>query len=219
MVTTRKRANALKTLLISAGMEFVDGVRPLRAPALGPSARVELMRLFDALGGNRSVTRLAPGGWDLTTRDGLAVELDEQFHFTRYRAKTLESPQLEVLPWAVAYRDFCARFERAATRGGGGRWTSPSSEKMFGTSDLPGVFGQRGSARGKQRALYDAMKDIAASTGVLQLARISIYDQIDDKTVDDILYGRAKTEPEQVRMFIEDRAYGRSARTSGGGPN
>ncbi|APZ34955.1 hypothetical protein BOH66_12415 [Microbacterium aurum] len=142
----------------------------------------------------------------MITRDGLAVELDEQFHFTRYRAMTLRIKRLGALPWAGPYFDYCAQFESAAARGGG-RWTSPSTEKMFGASDPVGVFGKRGSARAKQRALYDAMKDFAASVGVVRLARISIYDRVNGATVDDVLYGRVAVDPPQVRASLEARAY------------
>lgn len=164
------------------------------------------MRLYRELGGVLASPRFAPGGWDLATADGLMVELDEQFHFTRYRALTLASPAVAALPWGEVYGDYCARFEAAAVRGGGGRWTSPSTERMFGPSDPPGVFGERGSARGKQRALYDAMKDLAASAGVVRLARVSIYDRVGGATVDDILYGRAAVDPAEMRTLVEARA-------------
>lgn len=174
--------------------------------ALPVEAQEEVRRLYDELGGVCSDPRFAPGGWDLVTRDGLAVELDEQFHFTRYRAMTLRTKQLGALPWTGRYLNYCARFEPAAARGGG-RWASPSTERMFGASDPVGVFGERGSARGKQRALYDAMKDLAASVGVMRLARISIYDRVDGAVVDEVLYGRAAVNPLALRISLEARAH------------
>lgn len=201
------RAGALRALLTSAGARFVDGSRPLRTDVLPQSARAELVRLFDELGGDRQAMRLAPGGWDLRTADGVAIELDEQFHFTRYRAATLRSPLLSDLPWTATYLGYCTQFERAATRGGGKRWTSPSTEKMFGPSDPVGVFGQHGSARAKQRALYDAMKDLAAAAGAVRLARISIYDQIGGATIDDILYGKSVVAPAEILRYVESRVH------------
>jgi len=198
-------------------MEFVDGARPLRMGALPAEAQDEVRRLYEQLGGCRRDVRFAPGGWDLVTKDGLAVELDEQFHFTRYRAMTLRTPRLATLPWATPYLEYCAQFETAAARGGG-RWTSPSTEKMFGASDQVGVFGERGSARGKQRALYDAMKDLAASVGVVRLARISIYDRVDGARVDDILYGRTTVDPQLLGVLLKARAHtpiGHGGRSSG----
>ena len=101
-------------------MKFVDGARPLRMDALPAEAKDEVRRLYEQLGGCRRDVRFAPGGWDLVTTDGLAVELDEQFHFTRYRAMTLRTQRLAALPWAEPYLEYCAQFETAAARGGGG---------------------------------------------------------------------------------------------------
>jgi hypothetical protein len=51
---------------------------------------------------------------------------------------------------------------------------------MFGTpvqgvKSLEGV----GSPRWKQRALYDAMRDLAAVSGVVKLARVAVFDGVD----------------------------------------
>lgn len=156
------------------------------------------------LGGLSSAPILRPGPWDLQTLDGLRVELDEEFHFTRYRAATLRLPALSDLPWASTHLTFCAAHEDAAARGGG-RWTSVSTEKMFGPSDPVGMYGEHGSARGKQRALYDAMKDLAAATGAVRLARISIYDCVDGVKLGDILNGKRTAPAEAVRHAIELR--------------
>ncbi|WP_136042446.1 MULTISPECIES: DUF7255 family protein [unclassified Microbacterium] len=164
------------------------------------------MNIHTMLGGISPSPLLRPGNWDLQTLDGLAIELDEEFHFTRYRASTLRRPMLESLPWATTHLAHCAAYESAAARGGG-RWTSPPSEKMFGPSDAVGVFDPRGSARGKQRALYDAMKDIAAANGATHLARISIYDTVDGTALGDVLYGKRTVPPAAVREAIEARVH------------
>lgn len=69
------------------------------------------------------------------------------------------------------------------------------------------VFSELGSARGKQRALYDAMKDIAAATDAVRLARISIYDTVDGVRLDDILCGKRTVMPAAVRQIIEARVH------------
>nr|WP_156040340.1 hypothetical protein [Microbacterium sp. Cr-K29] len=140
----------------------------------------------------------------MQTLDGLRVELDEEFHFTRYRAATLGLPALSDLPWTPTHLTFCVTHEGAAARGGG-RWTSASTEKMFGPSDPVGMYGEHGSARGKQRALYDAMKDLAAATGSVRLARISIYDMVDGVKLGDILNGKQTVPAEAVRRAIGSR--------------
>lgn len=169
-------------------------------------ARSEVLRIHALLGGLSESPVLRPGSWDLQTEDGIVIELDEEFHFTRYRAATLQRPMLQELPWAATHLEHCVDQERAAMAGGG-RWTSPPSEKMFGPSDPVGVFGEHGSARGKQRALYDAMKDVAAASGAVRLARISIYDLVAGVTLGDILKGKRTASPAAVREAVETRVH------------
>ena len=209
MVRTGARASALRALLEDAGYEFVAGPAPLRLNMLRAREQDEVRRLYSLLGGKRSPERFAPGRWDLTTKDSIAIELDEQFHFTRYRAMTLDSQHLVEAPWRSAYLGYCSAFESAAARGGG-RWTSTSTERMFGPSDPVGYFGERGTARGKQRALYDAMKDLAAASGVVPLVRVSIYDVVAGASVNDILCGKASVSAGDLRSLLEARTYQRA---------
>jgi hypothetical protein len=41
---------------------------------------------------------LRPGAWDLVFADGLVVELDEELHFNRYRAQSLQNEWATDLP-------------------------------------------------------------------------------------------------------------------------
>lgn len=41
---------------------------------------------------------LRPDAWDLAFRDGIVAELDEDVHFNRYRARTLEERWEQTLP-------------------------------------------------------------------------------------------------------------------------
>lgn len=159
--------------------------------------------MYHRLGGVLVEPRLAPGSWDLAF-DGLVVELDEEMHFHRYRALTLNAPWAARLPWTDNYRVFAASFEKRAGTGGK-RWTNPSAERMFGPADPDGIFDFHGSPRWRQRALYDAMKDASAAAGLVRLARISIYDRIDEVLVNDILYGRAQVEPTAIKAFFDSR--------------
>lgn len=206
MVKSGKRADALQALLESAGLRIREKSTPLQMPDLRPPARAEVQRIRALLGGLLDGPPLRPGLWDMQTTDGLIIELDEEFHFTRYRATTLRRPPLLDLPWAATHLAHCTTHESSAVAGGK-RWTSAASEKMFGPSDPVGVFGAHGSARGKQRALYDAMKDVAAATGVVRLARISIYDLVDGVALGDVLRGKRTVPAEAVRLAVEARAY------------
>jgi hypothetical protein len=62
-----------------------------------------------------------------------------------------------------------------------------------------------GAPRWKQRALYDAMKDAAAAVGQVRLARISIYDTVEDVALNDVLYGRAHVSSDAIAELVNQR--------------
>ena len=204
MVATGARASELHSILLRAGW----------SPALKPPAprldRLPLefadrvMRLYRELGGAQEHPRLAPGSWDMAY-SGLLVELDESFHFNRYRESTLRIPWAAALPWAENYGDYCRRWERFAGTGGK-RWSNDSAKRMFGGADPDGVFGVFGAPRWKQRALYDVMKDAAAASGQAHLSRVSIYDRVDGVQLDDVLYRRAHLPAGRIAEFVLSRA-------------
>ena len=123
----------------------------------------ELMELYRRFGGQDEVPTLRPGPWDLVLEGRLVVLADEELHFNRYRALTLSVSWSTDLPWRAPYLGYCGQHEDECLSAGswGKRWTNPSCERMFGTSDHVGELDGAGAPRWKQRALYDAMKDIA----------------------------------------------------------
>jgi hypothetical protein len=159
--------------------------------------------LYRALGGILDEPELRPGRWDLTY-DPVVIELDEEMHFNRYRAVTLGVDAVASTPWAAAYRDFCETHERRAGTGGR-RWTSSPSERMFGSAAPHWVADGGGAPRWKQRALYDAMKDITAAAGTVRLSRLSVYDTVDGVRLENLLRGRAIVAPSALRTFVESR--------------
>jgi len=88
---------------------------------------------------------------------------------------------------------------------GGKRWSNDSAKRMIGGADSDGVFGKFGAPRWKERALYDAMKDVVAATRHVRLARVSIYDEVDGIRPDDILYRKASAPTEPVAAVISER--------------
>lgn len=162
------------------------------------------MSLYRDLGGTQVDPRLAPGGWDLAFTDGLLLELDEDMHFNRYRNVTLQTSWASELPWTAAYRGYVVAGERTSGTGGR-RWTNPSAERMFGAADPDGILGAHGAPRWKQRALYDAMKDASAAAGQVKLARLSIYDVVDGRSLNDVLYGRAIVGANSLEELITER--------------
>lgn len=207
MVRTGARATALGDLLIASGM--VSTAAPPRPNLAEMSAQLadDVLALYRDLGGTQGSPALRPGGWDLSYEGGLVVELDEELHFNRYRAITLGSRWSQDLPWTTDYLDFCHAHERRCLQAGrwGKRWTNPSTARMFSGGEPGDLVG--GAPRWKQRALYDTLKDtVRATGGGFRLARVSIYDEIDGVTVEDILSRADPGDARSVRGFIEARA-------------
>ena len=204
MVRTGARVAALQELLRQDGLRESAG-KPA-APRLSkfpPDASAAIVDLYRQLGGSLEDPSLKPGSWDLAYEGGLLIELDEDFHFNRYRTVTLTAPFAANLPWADAYRRYSIDHENGGN--GGKRWTNNSAKRLFGGADPAGVFENYGAPRWKQRALYDAMKDAAAAHGLATLARLSIHDPIGRVTLGDVLYGRAIAKPGSLRDLLESR--------------
>jgi hypothetical protein len=174
-----------------------------------------LEQVYRRLGGQQEDYPIDAGVWDIEV-DGVALELDEERHFNRYRTVTLESSiyrYSETFPWDV-YREYCLLHEPTCLRSArhGGYWTSASSERQFGPAEKPGILEGRGSPRWRQRAFYDFLKDIAVLTGPFRMSRISIWDtvSIDDKVVllnDCLLVKRFESGPGIIDLIAE-RAWG-----------
>jgi hypothetical protein len=215
MVRTGARAAVLSDLLGNAGL------RPTTPPAapglesLPADAGAELLDRYRELGGIQPSPRLRTGGWDLAVEDEpgemIVIELDEELHFNRYRRVTLSAPWYHELAWVSDYATLCnGHEERCRTAGTWGkRWTTPSSERLFGPAGTPGELDGPGAPRWKQRALYDSLKDLAARSGcVPQLARLSIYDPINGMNLEQCLNGSAVADPAVLRDLIERRIVG-----------
>jgi hypothetical protein len=90
------------------------------------------------------------------------------------------------------YLDLCRDREQECIAAGkwGKRWTNPSCESMFGSPGTPGALDGPGSPRWKQRALYDAVKDIVAQHAPrLRFCRLSVWDRVGDTKLGDALAG------------------------------
>lgn len=203
MVRTGARVEALTDQLVKAGLKAGPVPASPRPSDLEPSIQDEVLELYRSLGGLQDAPQFRPGGWDLGFDGGLLVELDEELHFNRYRARTLDCSWSSELPWTAAYRDFCVRGEaRCLTAGAWGkRWTNASTARMFVGGEPKDL--ETGSPRWKQRALYDAMKDAAAaSVDGPALARVSIYDIVDGVPLEEAIISGA---PGAIRQLVESR--------------
>lgn len=191
MVATGARVRALAALLTKGGWVQVTPPRLPRIADLDFTQRDRIGGLYDLLDGYPDhFDRARPGGWDLafdTPGGPLLVELDEEQHFNRYRALTLDATSDLGIPWSQPYQAYCRDREAALLPGWGRgkRWTNPSAARFFGDPDVPGHFAGVGAPRWRQRAFYDAVKDVLANR---RLARISVHDTFDGNgTVETLL--------------------------------
>lgn len=178
--------------------------------AMGREAQEQVMDLYRALGGVHPDPPLTTGPWDSAYADNLIVELDESAHFNRYRAITLEPEWAHQLPWKSAYAAYTVEFEEACRKGRshGGYWTNDSAERQFGPPGPNGQLDGAGSPRWKQRALYDAMRDITALHGGLRLVRLSVYDDLGGVPLGSVLSGKAPLNTDVLRALIAERTFG-----------
>lgn len=199
----------------------VPGTMSLTQAGLG----TELWSAYRLLGGTQPTLPPGPRGWDAVDAcSGILVELDEEEHFDRDRAATLELPVYARLPTfpIERYMGYCVEHEADAIDIAGFRrstWTSDPAERWFGPSDPPGVLGARGSARWRQRAFGDHCRDLTALLG-LPVSRIAVWDTIaidgESHRVGDILDAwpgtAAGVAPQEassaVRDLIVDSRYG-----------
>lgn len=176
----QNRLNALLNLT-SASPSVRPVPFPTRQDVSDSDYSDEVMRIYIELGGIRSDIPLNLRSWDLEA-DDIAIELDEDLHFNRYRALTLESTiyaRLSSFPLAE-YKRYCVDHELNCISAGsyGGKWTNPSCESQFGQASANGDFSGNGSPRWKQRAFYDYVKDLTPLLYGLPLSRVSIWDPL-----------------------------------------
>lgn len=208
MVRTGARASVLNGILELAGYSESTAPASPQLSSLPIPVAEELLELYRRLGGVLREPVLRPGGWDLAFSGHLVVELDEELHFNRYRAMTLECSWAEHLPWSPDYRQYCEERENSCTSAGswGKRWTNPSCQRMFGEAGAPKDLSGLGAPRWKQRALYDAIKDAAAYVNSeMRLTRVSVYDQVGGIALGDVLEGAARVDPLAVKELVEAR--------------
>lgn len=202
-----QRQNALANALQLLG--FQPGGNPWvpRLPGLPEPAASWTMAAYEQLGGVLRMPVLQPLGWDIPTTGGLIVELDEEQHFNRYRAATLNMSWAAHLPWREDYLTYCSELEHIALKGhsGGGFWTSEGSVAQFGPAGPRRSLRGVGSPRWKQRAVYDASRDAAAAAGLVALARVSVHDRVGTVRLGDALRGHAPLDLRALHSLIASR--------------
>lgn len=144
----------------------------------------EILRIYNkCLGGVQETFPANLRRWDIVA-DGIAIELDEEQHFNRYRNWTLQSTvynELRNFPLAE-YRRYCEEHESECLQKArsGGWWSNPKCKSQFGEASPPGVLDDKGAPRWKQRAFYDFLRDLTPLViKDVPFARVSVWDRVD----------------------------------------
>lgn len=192
-------------LLAAAGYRVTAKPPKASTENMSAKARSSAMEVYERLGGRPEGRALISGDWDLAVEGNLLIELDEQEHFNRHRDLTLEGTGL---PWTHDYQRYSAAHEDRC-RTDNGFWTTNRSAVMFGPASAPGNHDGVGSPRWRQRALYDANKDIwVQDNPAWRLVRLSMYDVVDGVRLDKVLKGKHQLDPALLRDLVESRAAG-----------
>ena len=201
----KDRETAMGHLLVEAGYRITTIPPNANTANMSAAARGTAMEVYERLGGRPEGRALVSGEWDLAVEGNLLIELDEQEHFNRHRALTLEGTSF---PWTADYQRYCTEHERRC-KTNGQAWETNRSAVMFGPASAPGNHDGVGSPRWRQRALYDAVRDIwVQDNPAWRLARLSMYDVVDGVQFNEVLKGKHQLDPALLRDLIDSRTAG-----------
>ena len=178
-----QKENRLRDIFRNCGAYVTSGHLPFPRikDVLDSEYNDDVDYIYRKLGGMLKEIPLGIRKWDMEI-NGIAVELDEERHFNRYREITLNSKVYTFLPCFPLheYRECCKLYEPNCLKSAsyGGYWTNASCEKQFGSASKPGKLDGNGAPRWKQRAFYDFVKDLAPLIIGVPLVRISIWDKV-----------------------------------------
>lgn len=172
----------------------------------------EVERVYRKIGGILEEVPLSFGKWDIVLKDFI-IELDEEQHFNRYRATTLDSFIYHVYKGMdyVDYRNFCIAYEpECQSKASWGKyWANDSTEMQFGVSGITGDLDKEGSSRWKQRAYYDYLRDVFSITSNSKLIRISVYDKLiccgRIRNLGEVLMENSPAYLQEITKFIDQK--------------
>jgi hypothetical protein len=218
-----EREGALRELIINAGFAVIDSNFNFDENRRKTTRATNVINCLDGawklLSDSAPPTNASKQIWDILLdlnapksgsilfkgRQYLAIELDEEQHFNRYRAATLASTIYCYLPHFPfdAYSRMCVAREPGCIQKAshGNYWTSPPSAKYFGRAARPGSLRPPGSPRWKQRAYEDLRKDaLPLLVSNLSVVRLSVWDTLRAGS----LLGQILTEPGLPGCYTQD---------------
>jgi len=168
--------------------------------------------MYIKLGGVLKDFELNIRSWDMDF-EGMAVELDEQLHFNRYRLLTLSSPLYTAISGFPHEKNvvFCKDHEADCLSAGsyGGKWSSKSTIKQFGPAGPQKDLSGHGAPRWKQRAFYDFIKDLSPRLIGVKVARVSVWDKViesgQERLISDVLKSPSSCSGKAIAELIQAR--------------
>jgi len=150
----------------------------------------EIINVYKKLNGQLNQYPANYRGLDINCSDFI-IELDEERHFNRYRLITLDSVLYKTFNSfdIKQYKRYCEVYELncLSSASWSKNWETKTSKEQFGISDDEGCLKEHGSSRWKQRAFYDYLRDVTSSIYKIPIIRISIWDEINGKTVNELI--------------------------------
>ncbi len=177
-----KRENLLHILRDKYALS-IDRLPVLSWPILRKHPLLEeATEIYQHLGGENPTPPCFPPAWHIELEGNLAIQLDEQLHFNKYRSITLRSGIYQDAPpfTLIKYQNYCRKQANECLKSGlaGAKWTSAETEKQFGKAEAPGDLTGNGSPAWKMRAFGDFLQDLTPKLLPIRLIRLSIYDEI-----------------------------------------
>ncbi|WP_020532769.1 DUF7255 family protein [Flexithrix dorotheae] len=176
------KAENLREILLEHYKFPIDPLPKVSWKQLKKSPYLAMIKyVYEELGGTGDMQEIQPPQWQLEF-EGLAVELDEQLHFNKYRRTSLRSQVYDDYKSVSVnnYRTFCRKFDKECLKSGlsGSNWTDSFAEKHFGKAEERGDLGGNGSPKWKLRAFQDFLKDVSARILPIRFIRIAIWEEI-----------------------------------------
>lgn len=198
-----ERQKAFAKYLLNMGFNVHSSALIDRETFCNSPFHQEVESVYRSLGGILDEYPVNIGEFDIISSD-FFIEFDEEHHFNRYRAKTLESPiydEYDHFP-VYDYLDYCEDFEDNVGKGGK-FWTTDGSEKQFGKSSQPKDLNGHGPARWKQRAFYDFLKDVYSLIVNKPVYRFSIYEEVAYSDIHNIL--KSGNNEKELLEYVSNR--------------
>ncbi|MCS7005037.1 MAG: hypothetical protein NZM38_06890 [Cytophagales bacterium] len=178
------RLRTLETIIYQIAKHTFHPIPQLRYEMLSDSSKEMLHELVKKWGGNPSrLIKFQPRPWQIELEGNIAVCLDENISFNRYRLETLYYPFYQTFKgFSLSnYQRYCRQFETECAKTATNTptiWSTQQGEYFFGPSSPVGEWNGNGSNGLKMLAFTHFWEDLTTTCLPVKVIRISIWDNI-----------------------------------------